>query len=203
MGATLHLLCCRILLSTGAFRTLLCRVLPVDTTEAGISETWCDIKGEAYNGADCEPLSHVRVYESRLCSLRSWRGTTRPQLGLCFPTVVASGVGGWCNGIIHINLLSKVSSATQDRPSVVPESGHVTTMNDSPPLLDGISHKRRIHSIVGVPGRLILAISGTRPRSTHRGSYQGSEYRNYLTPENLVLSVSSEGRHKLNMSGER
>ena len=117
--------------------------------------------------------------------------------------LAASGVGGWCNGIIHINLLSKVSSATQDRLSVVPESGHVTTMNASAPLLDGISHKRRIHSIVGVPGRLILAISGTRPRSTHRGSYQGSEYRNYLTPENLVLSVSSEGRHKLNMRAER
>ena len=102
-----------------------------------------------------------------------------------------------------LNLSAKINSAAQHRLRFVPQSGRVSEMDDSVPLLDGISHKRRIHSIVGVPGRLILAISGPRPRSTHRGSYQGSEYLNYLAPENLVLSVSSEGRHKLNMRAER
>jgi alpha-L-fucosidase len=87
----------------------------------------------------------------------------------------ANSVGGWRNGIVHINLSSKISSAAQYRLRFVPQSGRVAAIDDSVLLLDGIPHKELIHSIAGTPDRLILDITSVGPEVTFEGRIEGAD----------------------------
>jgi hypothetical protein len=87
----------------------------------------------------------------------------------------ANSVGAWSNGIVHVNLSSKIDAAAQYRLRFVAQRGRVTAVHDAVLLLDGIPHRELIHSIGNAPDRIMLDITSVGPDVAFEGRIEGAE----------------------------
>ena len=86
----------------------------------------------------------------------------------------ANDAGSWRDGSVHIDLTTKIQSATQYRLRFVPQSGSVTAIHDPVLILDGIRHPELIHPVKGSNDRLILDITSVGPKVIFEGRIEGA-----------------------------